>query len=130
MLTSNRYADTLTGGVGADTLNAGQGPDKLTGGAGADAFVFKAMPWNAGHIRDFAVGVDTLDLRPLFAAIGYRGRDPIAEGYLKLQSDGHGGTVVLIDRDGFGAADLWATTITTLDGVTPSSLRPSDWLFN
>jgi serralysin len=129
-LTSTTYGDHLTGGAGADTLTAGQGPDVLTGAAGADHFVFGALPWNAGHVTDFAPGTDVLDLRALFAQSGYTGSDPIADGYLKLESDGAGGTKVLFDTDGPGTANPWPFQITTLDGVAPSSLHASDWLFH
>ncbi|MDB5451414.1 MAG: exsH, partial [Phenylobacterium sp.] len=129
-LTSTTYGDHLTGGAGADTLTAGQGPDVLTGAAGADHFVFGALPWNAGHVTDFTPGTDVLDLRALFAQSGYAGSDPIADGYLKLESDGAGGTKVLFDTDGPGTANPWPFQITTLDGVAPSSLHASDWLFH
>jgi Ca2+-binding RTX toxin-like protein len=127
-LTSNSYAETLTGGAGADTLNAWNGPDKLVGGAGNDHFVFDSLPWNAGHVADFAPGHDVLDLRALFDAAGYHGTNPIADRYLSFESDGNGGTRVLFDTDGAGTANPWPFHITTLDGVAPSSLSASDWL--
>ena len=127
-LTSSGYADTLTGGAGTDTLNAGQGPDKLTGGAGADTFVFKALPWNAGHITDFQVGVDKLDLSAFVAQSHYAGSDPIADGYLILRADGAGGTQVLWDSDGPAAGNPWPITITTLDNVNPTDLNAATLL--
>jgi beta-glucanase (GH16 family) len=130
VLTSSVYADHLAGGAGADTLSAGQGPDQLTGGAGADHFAFSALVWNPGHITDFQPGVDVLDLRPLFAAAGYHGGDPIADGYLRLEADGAGGTKVSFDQDGWGSGNPWPTTLTTLDHVAPSSLTGADWLFH
>ncbi|MDB5455841.1 MAG: endo,3,4-beta-glycanase, partial [Caulobacter sp.] len=114
---------TLTGGAGNDTLNASRGADTLTGGAGADRFVFKALPWNAGHITDFKAGVDTLDVSGLLAAAGYKGSDPVADGYLRLTSNGAGGTVVAYDSDGWGSGVLWATTITTVDGVAAADVK-------
>ncbi|HVI30752.1 family 16 glycosylhydrolase [Phenylobacterium sp.] len=129
-LVSTGYGETLTGGAGNDTLDAAQGPDRLVGGAGADHFVFDALPWNAGHVADFAPGSDLLDLRPLFAQAGYTGADPLADGYVRFESDGAGGTVVKFDQDGHGSANPWPTTITTLDGVAPSSLTAADWLFH
>jgi beta-glucanase (GH16 family) len=129
VLVSDTYADVLVGGSANDTLSAGQGPDRLTGGAGADHFVFGKLPWNAGHVTDFQHGVDKIDLRPLFQAAGYRGSNPVADGYLRLEGDGAGGTKVLFDQDGWGSGNPWPTTITTLDGVAPSSVTSSDWLF-
>jgi Ca2+-binding RTX toxin-like protein/beta-glucanase (GH16 family) len=129
-LTSTSYAETLTGGAGADTLTAWNGPDRLVGGAGADHFVFDKLPWNAGKVADFVPGTDVIDLRPLFAQAGYQGSNPLAEGYLKFEADGAGGTRVLFDADGAGTANPWPTQITTLEGVAPTSLTASDWLFH
>ncbi len=121
VLKSTTYGETLTGGAGRDTLSAGQGPDKLTGGAGADTFQFTKLPWNAGHVTDFNVGVDKLDISGLFAP-GYSGADPVADGYLRFESDGAGGTRVMLDIDGPASANPWSFVITTLDNVAPSLL--------
>ena len=126
-LTSTGNADTLAGGAGTDTIGASQGPDKLTGGAGADLFVFKNLPWNAGHITDFQPGVDRIDLSALYEA-GYRGADPVADGYLTFVSDGHGGARVMLDIDGRGAGNPWPFTIVTLDGVSPVGLTAANVL--
>ncbi|WP_374471884.1 type I secretion C-terminal target domain-containing protein, partial [Phenylobacterium sp.] len=129
VLTSTSYAETLTGGAGADTLTAWNGPDRLVGGGGDDHFVFDKLPWSAGRVADFTPGEDVIDLRPLFDQAGYQGTNPLADGYLKLESDGNGGTRVLVDTDGAGTANPWPFHITTLEGVSPSSLTASDWLF-
>lgn len=121
-------SSTLTGGAGADTLNASQGPDQLTGGGGADHFAWAQLPWNAGHVTDFALGVDKLDLRALFQASGYAGSNPIADGRLEFRPDGQGNTQVYFDRDALGGGD-WPFLITTLDGVQPGQLGSGDWLF-
>ena len=53
--------DRLIGSFGADTLIGGAGRDQLTGGQDADIFVFS--PGSGFDIvRDFAVGVDRIDL--------------------------------------------------------------------
>jgi Ca2+-binding RTX toxin-like protein len=125
VLVSDSDRDVLTGGAGADTLSAGRGADRLTGGAGADHFDFDALPWNAGHVTDFQPGIDKLDLRGLAPA--YSGGNIVRD--LALVSDGAGGTKVMLDIDGpFGGE--WPFRITTLDGVAPSSLSASDWLFH
>ncbi|WP_395670688.1 family 16 glycosylhydrolase [Phenylobacterium sp.] len=109
VLTSDSYADVLSGGAGGDTLVAGQGPDQLTGGTGADTFVFKAPPWVAGRITDFQLGVDRLDLSaiPNHGAVSFAG-------------DGAGGTRVMVDVDGTGGE--WPFHIVTLNGVAPEGL--------
>jgi hypothetical protein len=73
--------------------------------------------------------VDILDLRPLFAAAGYSGTNPLADGYLRLVSNGAGGTQVLFDPDGAGNANPWPFLITTLDNVQPTDTHQSDWLY-
>ena len=126
VLTATAPGATLVGGAGADTLIASQGADHLTGGAGGDHFVFGQLPWSAGHITDFTPGSDLLDLRGLFAAIGYHGSDPLADGTLSFASDGAGDTRVLVKS----AASPWPTLVTTLDHVSPASLHSADWLFH
>jgi Ca2+-binding RTX toxin-like protein len=112
---------TLQGGSGNDTLNASQGADVLTGGGGGDVFAYKALPWNAGRVTDFAVGSDRLDLSAIFQATGYTGSDPVADGRMRFDSDGAGGTRVYFDRDAPNAGD-WPFLITTLQGVSPAGL--------
>ncbi|MCR5880054.1 family 16 glycosylhydrolase [Phenylobacterium sp. J367] len=109
VLTATRAGDTLVGGTGADTLNASQGADQLTGGAGADSFVFRQTPWSAGHIKDFQVGVDRLDLSAL-----------PNNGAVTFEGDGAGGTKVMLDTDGPGGE--WPFHIVTLNGIAPAGL--------
>jgi Ca2+-binding RTX toxin-like protein len=112
---------TLRGGDGADTLNASQGPDVLIGGDGGDAFAYGALPWSAGRITDFTVGADRLDLSGIFRTSGYSGSDPVADGRVRLDSDGAGGTRVYFDRDAPNAGD-WPFLVTTLEGVSANGL--------
>ena len=128
VLTAQPGGSNLAGGSGDDTLNAGTGPDTLTGAAGADHFVFKALPWNAGHITDFVHGTDKIDVSQLLSGVGYAGSDPIADGYVKLLDDGHGDTWLYFDKDGHGTADQWGTFVMTLDHVAPASLTLSDFI--
>ncbi|RAK59711.1 hypothetical protein DJ021_07790 [Phenylobacterium hankyongense] len=122
LLTSHQYADSLVGGAGDDTLVAGQGPDALTGHGGADVFTFKDLPWNAGHSTDFTLGADRLDLTALFQASGYTGSNPMADGYVSLQSDGADGTEVYYDTDGPAPGNTIQFRITDLDHVSPTGL--------
>jgi hypothetical protein len=119
----------LTGGSGNDVFNAGHNSVVMTGDGGADRYVFQYLPWNAGRITDFASGSDVLDLRPLFSAAHYAGTNPIADGYLRFDSDGAGGTKVMFDPDGTATGNRWAFTIVTLDHVQPSGVHTGDWLY-
>ncbi len=126
-ITSNDDGSILVGGTGNDTLIAGHGADQLTGGGGHDSFVFNALPWNAGHITDFAPGTDVLDLHGIFSAIGYGGSSPVADGYLNFVADGAGNTQVVVDPH--GPSTTIPILVTTLDHVMPSALHAGDYLF-
>jgi Ca2+-binding RTX toxin-like protein len=125
VLTSGFPGATLNGGAGADTLNASQGADMLTGGGGADVFAIKAMPWSAGKITDFTVGTDKLDVSALYTN-GYRGADPVADRYVTFQSDGAGGTRVMMDVDGPSGPSSLQFHVVTLQGVGPSGLTAAN----
>ena len=119
----------LNGGGGPDVFYAGHNSVIMTGAGSADLFVFNHLPWNAGHITDFEHGIDTLDLRPLFDASGYEGVDPIADGYLRFEADGGGGTKVMFDPDGPATGNRWPFTIVMLDNVASNSVLSNDWIY-
>jgi hypothetical protein len=129
--TANDTRDqVIAGTAGDDIFYTGHNSVILTGNNGADKFVYQYVPWNnTGHIRDFTSGVDVLDLRALFQAVGYAGSNPVADGYLKFAADGAGGTQVLFDRDGAANGNPWPSLLTTLDHVQPSGVHSGDWLF-
>lgn len=114
-LYSNNVGDnTLHGGAGNDQLIAGRYADTLIGGSGRDMFIFKKAPVRAGHIMDFTPGVDTLDLRGLFA--GQQG-NPVADGRLLFKDNGSGDVIVKV-KVSSGAM----VTVTVLDNVSPGEL--------
>jgi beta-glucanase (GH16 family) len=121
VLTSPYPGATLQGGAGADVLNASQGSDTLIGGGGGDTFVMKAMPWSAGRISDFAVGTDKLDVSALYTN-GYKGADPVADRYVTFQSDGAGGTKVMMDVDGPSGPSNISFHVVSLQGVSSAGL--------
>jgi parallel beta-helix repeat protein len=65
----NGLMNTLSGGAGNDVLAGRGGADLLTGGAGRDTFVFHALTDKGDVVRDFKVGEDVIDLRPLDAVL-------------------------------------------------------------
>src|SRR6185312_13189148 len=113
---ADNSGDWLAGTAGNDVFNLGRGGDHVTGGGGADTFKFAAAPWAGGHITDFGTD-DALDLSAMFAAYGYWGSNPAADGHLAFASDGQGGTQVWVDLDGlpYGTGGVWL--VTTLDHV-------------
>ena len=123
---------TLAGGAGDDVITASHQADTLTGGAGADHFVLKYEPWNAGQVTDFTPGTDQLDFRQLFATYssGYVGSDPVADHILTFTNIA-GGVKVEYDPDGTASGNPWPFNMTTLAGVTTSSLLAGrDWVFH
>jgi parallel beta-helix repeat protein len=123
-LTSNAVGATLNGGAGNDVLVSAGGADTLTGGTGADTFYFQKAPATVAQITDFTSGQDKLDLHTLLQA--YHGTDPLADHWVKFQSDASG-TTVMVDLDGpTGSAGFVA--VAKLAGVT--SLTSTDWVFH
>lgn len=113
-------ADTLRGDNGDDTLIGGLGSDTLTGGRGRDTFVYAALNEAGDTITDFNPTEDVLKLTDLFASLGYRGRNAIADGYLRFAQVGSR-TEVHIDPDGAGGSAGF-TTLVSLQGVLPNRL--------
>jgi hypothetical protein len=132
-LVGNNGADTLSGGSGSDILVGGAGADILTGGAGADTFIVNtsnspstiAGSANAGTItgydviKDFDVGLDTLDLQGTVATVantsGIDGTDStltIAGATIKSHSITNG--IVTFDDAAVFSAPL---SLTTTSGV-------------
>jgi hypothetical protein len=88
------------------------------------------VPWSAGHVQGFVPGTDVIDLAPLFQSINYHGTNPVADGYLSFQSDGHGDTSVYFNPHN-GSNHGYPYLITTIDHVSPSSLVANrDWIFH
>lgn len=101
--------DTLRGGGQADRLIGGRGGDNLSGGGGGDTFVFAAgdsNPANGDYISDFR-GADRIDLRAFddldFIESDAFGADGQGEVRYVIED---GETVVAVDADGNGTADL------------------------
>jgi parallel beta-helix repeat protein len=114
----------VVGTSGNDVLTTNGGADTMTGGAGADTFYFQKAPTGVNLITDFTHGQDTLDLHTLLA--NYHGTDPVADQWVKFQSDATG-TTVYVDTDGPTGAGAYVA-VAKLAGVT--SLVSTDWVFH
>ncbi|MDB5418231.1 MAG: toxin, partial [Phenylobacterium sp.] len=122
--------NTIDAGAGNDIITVGTDSDVITGGAGSDIFRFTVVPWGSATITDFHVGEDILDFRQMFTGRGYTGSDPIADGWLKLEADGAGGTRVMFDPDGPAGTAYGFFQIADLRGVAPTTLTAQqDWYF-
>lgn len=120
--------DWLIGGKGNDILVGGLGSDTLTGGGGKDKFVYNNFSERSDIITDFEVNNDVLVLKDLFNILGYKGSNPISDGYLQLVQMS-ASTNVQIDPDG---PNGFATpkTLVTLQNVLPSALSANNFELN
>ncbi|MBI3367037.1 MAG: endonuclease/exonuclease/phosphatase family protein, partial [Burkholderiales bacterium] len=121
--------DVLTGTNGADTITGAGGRDVLTGGAGGDKFVYTSVLDAGDQITDFEPGADLIVVGKLLASVGYLGSDPLADGTLRLLNNGHGGTTVMFDPDGFAGAAA-ARALVDLVGVPIDLLPPELPIFS
>jgi hypothetical protein len=125
VLISNAAEGVLLGNGGHDILISNRGADIMTGGSQSDTFMFNVAATSGGirHIVDFQVGVDKIDLSAVMTL--YLGPNPFADGHILLQANGQGGTNVVIDLDGPGAAA--GVLVTAIDGLSPASLSHADF---
>lgn len=92
-LTGSSHDDKLTGSKVANEITGGDGRDILKGGGGADTFIYTniddspAFNPNRDIIKDFAVGLDTIDLSAIAGITNVAGLvdsgDPAAVGDLR-----------------------------------------------
>jgi Ca2+-binding RTX toxin-like protein len=147
LLLGNAGADLLDGGNGKDRLYGGAGQDRLTGGAArdvlsgdadADRFDFNATSDSGvteasrDAIRDFAHGVDKIDLATIDAKASLAGNNAFtyigaagfsAEGQIRAVQDGTA-TIVEINVAGTSGAEM----AIRLDNVTADVLNPGDFV--
>jgi hypothetical protein len=98
-----------------------------SGGPGHDTFQFNALTEAGQEIVDFTPSMDMLDLRDLLVHAGQAGRDPLADGTLRLLAD-QDQTRVQIDTS-FAAHHQDWLTLAALDHVDPSSLTRTNFAF-
>ncbi len=110
-------SDTLEGGRGRDTLNGGLGADTLTGGSNDDVFVFSDPNGTSDLVSDFAVGIDTIDLRGLFHHLA----DGVALADAVTVANDSGDALIRFDADGTGAGT--SVEIARLSGIDASGLE-------
>ncbi|MFO0521382.1 MAG: beta strand repeat-containing protein [bacterium] len=131
--------DVIDGDVGNDVVTGGEGSETMLGSnavafggptAGNDRFVYTAMADAGDNIYGFDLRVgdaDTIDLRPLFDALGYTGSDPRGAGYMLVFQQG-ANTDVYIDANGSTNGAEWARMLTLVD-TTATSVTDSYFLF-
>jgi Ca2+-binding RTX toxin-like protein len=131
LIFGNTSNNTLDGSSGNDILYGGLGLDTLIGGLGNDRFVFNSIREKGDTILDFAIGNDQLVLTDLMRDIGYRGSNPIAEGFISARQVNSGLTSLMVDPDGFASKTLGSVPFIFLNNVSASSLlsNPNNFLF-
>ena len=121
----NNGRNSIVGTVGSDYITGLAGAKTLTGGQGNDSFVFTNMRDVGQRIADFTVGEDKLVFTQLFSSLGYKGSNPIADGYIKfVQGTGANSahTFLQIDRDGLTGSAV-ARNFLQVDNITPTQLN-------
>ncbi|WP_342069723.1 M10 family metallopeptidase [Yoonia algicola] len=129
-LFGGRGNDEIDGGSGTDEITGGLGQDLMRGGSGADTFIFNAISdsWNNNrdNITDFETGTDDIDLRMIDADLSLGGDQAFTfnAGGAPTNSAGEiwatvsgGDTIIFVDQDGDGNADMGITLAGTT-GVT------------
>lgn len=87
-------------GTAADDLISGNpAADTLIGGGGADTFVFTSTRDGMDTITDFDPADDMVNISGLLAELNYSGRDPFADGKLRL-TDSASGAVLQFETPG------------------------------
>ncbi|WP_373503530.1 calcium-binding protein [Aestuariivirga sp.] len=122
-------ADKLDGGGGNDRLIGGQSVDTLFGRGGADTFVLSNLASSADKIRDFAAGVDSLEIDAALFGGGLTGGVALAAGQVEVNGTGLASTgavrfilnsntgELFFDVNGSGGGATGSRLIATLDGT-------------
>ncbi|MCE2950385.1 MAG: type I secretion C-terminal target domain-containing protein [bacterium] len=109
--------DTIEGGAGADIMGGSAASAASIETTGNDTFVYRAMS-DAGDLLfgfDIRAGnADTIDLRPLFDALGYAGTAPRTDGFLRVQQSG-ADALVQVDADGTTNGASFVTLVTLVE---------------
>jgi len=143
--------DFIYGGNGSDIIDGGNGNDYVAGGGGADilvgsgdssnvggpaattgndTFVYTSMADAGDIIYGFdtrAGNTDSIDLRPLFDALGYTGTTARADGFLTVTTGATpSDAVVWVDANGGGNSYV---PLLTVAGVAPEVLSDAFFQF-
>ncbi|WP_173980030.1 calcium-binding protein [Magnetospirillum sp. UT-4] len=92
--TGNAWANVIKGNSAANVIDGKAGNDVLTGGGGKDTFVLNAAGTGTDTIKDFQVGVDTLDVRGLLKAAGKTSTDAVKDHLIEVVQTGANAEIV------------------------------------
>ncbi len=104
---------------GDDILGNSQG-NIISGLGGNDRFIYNEIGDIPDTITDFTPGEDSIVLTNLLDSINFQGDDPIADGFVLLNTSGND-TELLIDSDGLG--NLQPQTLLILRDVAIGNLN-------
>ena len=115
--------DEIDGRGGNDVIVATEGVDTLTGGNGDDVFFYSDITdiTDRDIIVDFTRGSDRLDISEPLILSGYTGDDPIADGYVAVNSLSNDSLEIQFDPDGTGGQP--ASTFVTLENINPIAFQ-------
>ena len=139
-LIGNLGSDTLIGGAGNDQLFDGSGGDLIEGGQGKDSIFLGGGGDGAADVIRYAInsaselanlggdlvsgfvhGEDKIDLSDLFDQFNIDSKDPVGDGFLKIEVAGLD-TNILFDRNGGGDGFVTLATLNNVTNVTTDDL--------
>ena len=138
-LIGNLGSDTLLGGAGNDSLFDGSGGDLIDGGQGKDSIFLgggepaadviryainsasELATLGGDVIRGFVHGEDKIDLSDLIDQFNIDSKDPVGDGFLKIEMVGLD-TNILFDRNGGGDGFITLATLNNVANVTTDDL--------
>jgi hypothetical protein len=103
------------------------GGSMFTGGNGHNTYVLRSIRDAGATVTDFIVGRDKLNLIQLLKTVGYKGSDPIADGYVRAVNQG-GDTIIQVDTDGASRPTAFRTLI-TLKATTANKIDKNSFYF-
>ncbi len=118
-------SDTIFGGEGNDWIVGGAGNDILTGGNGIDSFVYNSVTDAGDMIKDFTVGSDKIVLTDIVNSSGFRGFNPLNDGFFSFRQASSGMTTMLIDPDGRAGNSFRPAPFILFNNVSATALNNS-----
>jgi Ca2+-binding RTX toxin-like protein len=105
LIAVERGITRVDAGSGDDIIGNAIGRQTLIGGVGADVFRYGDLSERGDIIEGFEPDRDRIDVRSLLAKLGYKGSNPLADGYLSMRASGADTAVYLgSGRRGPGAS--------------------------
>jgi len=127
-ITGSDAPDVLVGDWQNNILTGGKGADTLSGGFGVDQFVYNNLDERSDLITDFRVTQEKIVLTNLLSSLGYKGNNPIGDGWVKCAASSSG-AMVQIDPDGASGALIPVSLLTVQHTSVTNLNNPANFVF-